>query len=126
MPPKPSAAALRRAATGNTSSSSQSRANGIISARENSRAVAWKARCSSESSKSMFRLVDLTRRPAGTRLMQGIMLEPDRPGNDAGERHANQIRPADRYETARGSNGGAGAGQRNNRSRSHGAAAPQP
>src|SRR6185369_4021364 len=55
MPPKPSAAALRKASTGNVSVSSHSRANGIISSRANCRAVAWKARCSSVSSKSIGR-----------------------------------------------------------------------
>src|SRR6185437_13498957 len=53
MPPKPSAAALRNASTGKISLSSQSRACGIISSRANCRAVAWNARCSLESSKSI-------------------------------------------------------------------------
>src|SRR5262249_25517757 len=53
MAPKPSAAALRSASTGKTSPSSHSRANGIISSRAKVRATAAKARCSSESSKSM-------------------------------------------------------------------------
>src|SRR5262245_25726940 len=52
MPPKPSAAALRRVSIGKISSSSHWRANGIISARANSRAVAWKAACSCVRSKS--------------------------------------------------------------------------
>src|SRR5689334_21698061 len=53
MPPKPSAAALRRVSTGNVEFSSQSRACGIISPRAKLRAVSWIARCSSERSKSM-------------------------------------------------------------------------
>ena len=59
MPPNPSAAACCSVSTGNISSSSHSRANGIIFARAKSRAVAWMARCSSVRSKS-------TRRPIAT------------------------------------------------------------
>src|SRR5919109_1705097 len=53
MPPKPRAAASRSVSTGKTSSSSHSRANGIISSRAKARAVSLIARCSSVSSKSI-------------------------------------------------------------------------
>src|SRR5437868_5303821 len=53
MPAKPSAAALRRASTGNSSRASQPGACGNHSSWANWRAVSWKARCSSERVKSI-------------------------------------------------------------------------
>src|SRR5205823_4611866 len=47
------AAAFRSVSTGKISRSSHSRANGIMCSRANERAIAWNARCSSLSSKSM-------------------------------------------------------------------------
>src|SRR5947209_622745 len=60
MPAKPSAAALRRASTGNSSRASQPGACGSHSSRANWRAVSWKARCSSERVKSIDEISALT------------------------------------------------------------------
>src|SRR5579883_667081 len=77
MPPKPRAAALRKASTGKVSFSSQSRACGIISAAAKSRAVAWKACCSSLSVKSMSSLCQ----PSG-------VTSPEHPRGRVGDRPA--------------------------------------
>src|SRR5947199_3595226 len=60
MPAKPSAAALRRASTGNSSRASQPGACGSHSSTANWRAVSWKARCSSERVKSIDEISALT------------------------------------------------------------------
>src|SRR5437868_15091969 len=66
MPAKPSAAALRNASSGNSSRSSQPGAYGSHSSRANARAVSWKARCSSERSKSILKILGRNRAPAMT------------------------------------------------------------
>src|SRR5262249_13089399 len=63
MPAKPSAAALRKASTGNSSRSSQPGAWGSHSSRANWRAVSWKARCSSERAKSIEEISGSTGKP---------------------------------------------------------------
>src|SRR6266513_5269234 len=60
MPAKPSAAALRRASTGNSSRASQPGACGSHSSTANWRAASWKARCSSERVKSIDEISALT------------------------------------------------------------------
>ena len=52
-PARPSAAALRSVSTGKVQFASHSAANGAISPAAKSLAISWKARCSSESSKSI-------------------------------------------------------------------------
>jgi hypothetical protein len=69
IPPNPSAAAGRNASTGNISSSSHARANGIMRSRAKSWANVWKARCSSVNSKSMAALRNRVGSTAHVRLL---------------------------------------------------------
>src|SRR5438094_8575312 len=63
MPAKPSAAALRKASTGNSSRWSQPGAWGSHSSWANWRAVSWNARCSSERVKSIEQISGSTGKP---------------------------------------------------------------
>src|SRR5271154_127685 len=92
MPAKPSAAAARSAATGNSSRASQPGACGSHSVRAKSRAVSWNASCSSDSEKSIASDLHRLQRAVDRRDQVGALLRigdaeapPFRTGAEIGE-----------------------------------------